>query len=111
MLVIDEADKAPVEVVSILKGLLEDGHMALSDGRTIYTPRAGDPRLQELGASDISIHPNFRVIVLANRPGFPFLGNDFFRECGDIFCCHIISNPDFASEMQLLQSYAPDIPR
>jgi len=27
VLVIDEADKAPVEVISILKGLLEDGEM------------------------------------------------------------------------------------
>jgi MoxR-like ATPase len=32
VLVIDEADKAPLEVVSILKGLVEDGRMALSDG-------------------------------------------------------------------------------
>ncbi len=28
-LVIDEADKAPLEVVSILKGLIEDGEMLL----------------------------------------------------------------------------------
>ena len=26
----------------------------------------------------IKTHPQFRVFVLANRPGFPFLGNDFF---------------------------------
>ncbi len=26
----------------------------------------------------IRAHPDFRMIVLANRPGFPFLGNDFF---------------------------------
>jgi hypothetical protein len=25
------------------------------------------------------------MIVLANRPGFPFLGNDFYREIGDVF--------------------------
>lgn len=24
-----------------------------------------------------------QVVALANRPGFPFLGNDFFREMGD----------------------------
>ena len=33
-------------------------------------------------ASTIVMHPAFRVIVLANRPGWPFLGNDFFREVG-----------------------------
>lgn len=30
----------------------------------------------------IVIHPDFRMIVLANRPGFPFLGNDFFGTLG-----------------------------
>lgn len=37
-LVIDEADKAPVEVVAVLKGLVEDGEMALADGRLIVSP-------------------------------------------------------------------------
>ena len=27
-------------------------------------------------------HPDFRMVVLANRPGFPFLGNDFFGAMG-----------------------------
>ena len=30
----------------------------------------------------IVLHPEFRMIVLANRPGFPFLGNDFFGAMG-----------------------------
>ena len=30
----------------------------------------------------ISMHPDFRMLVLANRPGFPFLGNDFFGSLG-----------------------------
>jgi MoxR-like ATPase len=34
-LVIDEADKAPLEVVCVLKGLIEDGEMLLADGRRI----------------------------------------------------------------------------
>ena len=33
-----------------------------------------------LATSVIPIHPEFRMFVLANRPGFPFLGNDFFKE-------------------------------
>jgi hypothetical protein len=53
----------------------------------------------------ISIHPNFILFVLANRPGFPFLGNDFFRECGDVFSVHIIDNLDLHSEAMLLQQY------
>jgi hypothetical protein len=36
-LVVDEADKAPLEVVIILKGLVEDGEMLLSDGRRIVS--------------------------------------------------------------------------
>lgn len=33
-------------------------------------------------ANVIVSHPDFRMIVLANRPGFPFLGNDFFGAMG-----------------------------
>ena len=32
--------------------------------------------------SVIVAHPDFRMVVLANRPGFPFLGNDFFGAMG-----------------------------
>ncbi|EGF84196.1 hypothetical protein BATDEDRAFT_84927 [Batrachochytrium dendrobatidis JAM81] len=46
----------------------------------------------------------------ANRPGFPFLGNDFWREVGDVFACHVVENPDSESEMQLLKHYAPETP-
>ena len=34
-LVIDEADKAPLEVVTVLKSLVEDGQLLLADGRRI----------------------------------------------------------------------------
>lgn len=34
----------------------------------------------------IVLHPDFRMIVLANRPGFPFLGNDFFGAMGMYTC-------------------------
>lgn len=57
----------------------------------------------------IPLHPDFRMIVLANRPGYPFLGNDFFRECGDCFSSHMVNNPDFDSEMMLLKGYAPGV--
>ena len=63
VIVIDEADKAPTETVVVLKGLVEDGVMQLSDGRRITKSieQGGD------GTGDILIHPNFRMIVLANR--------------------------------------------
>ncbi|KAJ3316414.1 von Willebrand factor A domain-containing protein 8, partial [Blyttiomyces sp. JEL0837] len=37
ILVVDEADKAPTHVTSILKSLVEDGEMVLSDGRRIVS--------------------------------------------------------------------------
>ena len=33
----------------------------------------------------IILHPDFRIIMLANRPGFPFLGNDLFSVLGKGF--------------------------
>jgi hypothetical protein len=116
VLVVDEADKAPVEVVTILKSLIEDAEMALSDGKKIVPP--GSPLAVLEGANHplvanpdvIEMHPRFRMIVLANRPGYPFLGNDFFREIGDVLSCHIIDNPDKESELQLLREYGPDVP-
>lgn len=100
-LVIDEADKAPVEVVSVLKGLVEDGELLLADGRRISKHNDGP--------GYIKVHPNFSLWVLANRPGFPFLGNDFFREIGDCFSTRVIQNPDLDSEIRLLRSYAPNL--
>ena len=58
----------------------------------------------------IVAHPDFRLIVLANRPGFPFLGNDFFASLGDMFSCHAIDNPDRVSELAMLRQYGPDVP-
>ena len=120
VLVIDEADKAPTHVTCILKTLVESGEMILSDGRRIVRkmPSFLDPNevmvcsivLQSV-TSGLSIlnwlatpidfqvskyvemHPDFRTLVLANRPGFPFLGNDFFAALGDLFACHAVDNP------------------
>ena len=115
VLVVDEADKAPVEVVTILKSLIEDAEMVLADGKKIVphgSPLADLDVTHPLVANPdvIEMHPRFRMIVLANRPGYPFLGNDFFREIGDVLSCHVIDNPDKDSELQLLRSYGPDVP-
>ncbi|XP_055911118.1 von Willebrand factor A domain-containing protein 8 [Eupeodes corollae] len=104
ILVIDEADKAPVNVTCILRTLVENGEMILSDGRKIVPAGRGS---NEYGI--IESHPNFRVIVLANRPGFPFLGNDFFASLGDVFSCHAVDNPSPESEIFLLQQYGPSV--
>jgi len=102
--------------VVLLKTLLEDGEMLLGDGRRVLSPEraaAAGIRLDDSGAappSDVLVmHRDFRMIVLANRPGFPFLGNDFFREAGDAFAVHVLDNPDAASEVQLLKAYAPNL--
>lgn len=79
--------------------------MILSDGRRIVPSRpAGDaPR------DCIPMHPDFRMVVLANRPGFPFLGNDFFGALGDLFSTHSVDNPSTRSEIQLLKQYGPHV--
>ncbi|MDP2437681.1 MAG: AAA family ATPase [archaeon] len=106
-LVLDEADKAPTEVVSVLKGLCE-GDMRLCDGRRLVSALRRSSYAED-DASVLPIHPSFRMIVLANPPGWPFLGNDFFSHLGDHFAVHVVDNPDFESEVQLLRSYAPDL--
>jgi len=110
VLVIDEADKAPTEVVAVLKGLI-DGDMLLPDGRRILSQDHLDRLRADSGSFGdcVPIHPNFRMVVLANRPGWPFLGNDFFGECGDFFACHVVDNPDADSEVELLHSYGPNV--
>jgi MoxR-like ATPase len=108
VLVIDECDKAPLEVVAILKGLVQDGEMALADGRKIIA--AIPPGTPNTDNKLIPIHPEFRLIVLANRPGFPFLGNDFFKAIGDVFSVHSVPNPEPESEVELLRSYGKEVP-
>jgi von Willebrand factor A domain-containing protein 8 len=112
VLVVDEADKAPVEVLCLLKMLAEDGELVLYDGRRLLSR---DRIQQEFPAGNIpadviSIDEKFRLVVLANRPGFPFHGNNLFRECGDVFSIHVVENLDLKSEISLLQAYGPDVP-
>ncbi|KAI8437077.1 hypothetical protein MSG28_010437 [Choristoneura fumiferana] len=109
VLVVDEADKAPTHVTCILKTLVENGEMILSDGRRIVPKHMMESSGGE-ASSFIPVHDDFRMIVLANRPGFPFLGNDFFAALGDLFSCHAVDNPSVDSEMELLRSYGPDVP-
>lgn len=119
-LVIDEADKAPLEVVAVLKSLVEDRELLLADGRRICQDSDNSENGKYLFGYDcrnshrqadncICIHPNFTAWVLANRPGRLFHGNDFSKEIGDCFSAHVVPNPDLESEVRLLQSYAPTV--
>lgn len=118
VIIIDEADKAPEHVVAIFRSLAGQGEMTLSDGRRVRPTRERD--------GDIVVHPNFRLILLANRPGyraswsvdvyiFPtnsypaFLGNHFLQVLGENFSAHAVSNPDQASERKLLEQMAPEL--
>uniref|UniRef100_A0A3Q3JAA7 von Willebrand factor A domain-containing protein 8 n=1 Tax=Monopterus albus TaxID=43700 RepID=A0A3Q3JAA7_MONAL len=105
ILVIDEADKAPTNVTCILKTLVESGEMILADGRRIISGTNVNGR-----PNSIVMHPDFRMLVLANRPGFPFLGNDFFGALGDIFSCHAVDNPKPQAELAMLKQYGPNVP-
>ena len=124
ILLVDEADKAPLEVVAILKSLAEDGELSLPDGRRLLRRDRWIHEWKGVGAGSVDlcaaaeaaaqnnvilIHEDFRLIVLANRPGMPFLGNNFFRECGDVFHSFIVDNLSRASELSLLKAYGPDV--
>ncbi|MEQ2213835.1 hypothetical protein XENOCAPTIV_021786 [Xenoophorus captivus] len=57
------------------------------------------------------MHPDFRMLVLANRPGFPFLGNDFFGALGIETPIHNPSNSITGpAELAMLKQYGPDVP-
>lgn len=109
ILVVDEADKAPLNVTCILKSIIESGEMILSDGRKIVPKSYFNSNHQEDKSKLIPIHENFHMIIAANRPGFPFLGNDFFQILGDLLACHPVDNPDPQSEIAMLKMYAPNV--
>jgi hypothetical protein len=104
-LVIDEADKAPVEVVALLKGLIEDGELALPDGRVMYY----DESRVAPGQASITIHPDFRVWALANPAGYPFHGNNLAKEMADVFSCHTVPALDPESQANILNSYGRNL--
>ncbi|KAJ7165324.1 AAA domain-containing protein [Mycena filopes] len=101
VIIIDEADKAPEHVVAIFRSLAGQSELTLSDGRRVRATRERP--------SDIVVHPNFRLVLLANRPGYPFLGNHFLQVLGETFSAHSVTNPDQESERTLLAQLAPEL--
>ncbi|SCZ96734.1 BZ3500_MvSof-1268-A1-R1_Chr4-1g06667 [Microbotryum saponariae] len=103
VIVIDEVDKAAAPVVASLASLAARGEMTLADGRKIR------PAGSVGSDKDIIVHPNFRIVLLANRPGTPFLGNPFLRVLGDTFSTYAVTNPDIDSEQRVLAQLAPEL--
>ncbi|KAJ8082257.1 hypothetical protein PM082_008104 [Marasmius tenuissimus] len=101
VIIVDEADKAPEHVVAIFRSLAGQSEMTLSDGRRVCAVYERE--------GDIPVHPAFRLVLLANRPGYPFLGNHFLQVLGENFSAHSVSNPDLLSERKLLEQLAPEI--
>jgi DNA-binding response OmpR family regulator len=62
IIIIDEADKAPEHVVAIFRSLAGQSELSLSDGRRVRATRER--------STDIVVHRNFRLVLLANRPGY-----------------------------------------
>jgi MoxR-like ATPase len=88
VLMVDEADKAPVEVVCVLKALISDGEVLLTDGRRFVTPKsplfasAASATVKSSSSRNNNIYAvksGFRVIALANPATFPFV------RCGGLF--------------------------
>ncbi|CAG5045448.1 unnamed protein product [Parnassius apollo] len=70
VLVVDEADKAPITVTSSLNSLMENGEMILSDGRKMISKKI----LNSSGGKPsgiIPVHEDFRMIIMASQTGFP----------------------------------------
>lgn len=104
VVVVDEADKCSAAVTAVFKSLAERGELTLPDGRRVRPPGSMGSK------EDVIIHPSFRLVLLSNRPGFPFLGNSFLEVIGEGFSCFSVSNPDLHSEIRLLSQAAPNVP-
>ena len=74
VIVIDEADKAPAHVVAAFHSLGAHGEMTLSDGRRVRRVRERP--------DDIVVHKNFRMVLLANRPGYRKSYMKLFHQVG-----------------------------
>ena len=93
--------QASVDVVCLVKALVDDEDLDLDDGRRLRRGSSTDDD------SSLAIHADFRVVVLANRPVWPFQGNDFLTECGAVFSTHFVDHPDLESQTALAMVTAP----
>lgn len=104
ILILDEADKAPTEVVALLKGLIEDGQLSLPDGRVLCSDESDIH-----DSNRIRIHPDFRIWALSNPAVFPFQGNDLSRHMSDVFSCHVVPPMDEESHTRILTRHGEGV--
>ncbi len=115
ILVVDEADKCSTAVSAVFKSLAERGELSLPDGRRIRPAQVGERAHaaqnseSTTDSGDILVHPDFRLVLLSNRPGWPFFGNNFIEVIGEGFSCYAVANPDIESEVRLLKAAAPSV--
>ncbi|KOB75074.1 Uncharacterized protein OBRU01_08133, partial [Operophtera brumata] len=84
VLVVDEADKAPTHVTCILKTLVENGEMILSDGRRIVPKDMMESSGGEV-ASFIPVHDDFRMILELLRSYGPDVPHDIMKKLVQAF--------------------------
>ena len=90
-LILDEIDRAPAGVLSVLNNLLQFKEFTLPDGRRI---KAED---------------GFRVIALMNPPTSAYAGAELSSELEDRFLIHYIDYLPEQEEVEYLQSLAPNV--
>ena len=90
-LVLDEIDRAPPGVLSVLNNLLQFKEITLRSGERI---RAGD---------------GFRVVALMNPPTSAYAGGELSSELEDRFLIHYIDYLPEKEEVEYLKSIGPDV--
>ncbi|GAA5845377.1 hypothetical protein JCM3766R1_006337 [Sporobolomyces carnicolor] len=105
VMVIDEVDKAPPNVIAALASLASRGELSLPTGANVRPSSS----INGFAPGDVVVHPKFRLVLLANRPGYPFLGNALIT-LGDSFSAYAVPNPDLDSELSVVTSLAKEVP-
>lgn len=104
--VLDEVDKAPPVVLSTIR-MLAGGLLRLPDQRVVVSKEM-ERFIESSGENVIQIHPNFRLVLLANPGVFPFLGNNVLDSLAEM--CPVVLDPPSAADMaSVLKSYGPNV--
>ncbi|MBF0253098.1 MAG: AAA family ATPase [Candidatus Omnitrophica bacterium] len=90
-LILDEIDRAPRGVLSVLNNLLQFKEMTLPDG------------------TRLKAHENFRVIALMNPPTGAYAGSELSSELEDRFLMHYVDYLPEEEEVEYLKSIAPKV--
>jgi len=111
VLVVDEIDKAPPEILYTLRALALGRDLNLADGRRlIYSGSGTFGARDDIDQKDLRICDRFRIVLLANQSGYPFTGRDVYREIGDVFATHRAPRFDRSSQIRLLRAYGRHVP-